>query len=207
MPAGFRHELLLRSQGFSVIIGVDEAGRGPLAGPVVAAAAVLTNTRFTNRIDDSKKLKAPARSAAFFELLQKTIFGIGIVGQEEIDRVNIYRASKQAMERAVIRVLAKLRSDGSPGDAARSCVLVDGNMPLDVPCDCVTLIGGDAKSKTVAAASIFAKVVRDAIMNLYDQEYPHYGFSKHKGYGTPQHRAALGEFGPSPVHRKSFHFK
>jgi ribonuclease HII len=211
MPAGFQHERVLRRQGFTVIIGVDEAGRGPLAGPVVAAAAVLTHARFKNRIDDSKKLTPQARSAAFFELLQKTIFGIGIVSQEEIDRVNIYRASKTAMERAVTVLLKKLPScdvrGSEPECRVRTCVLVDGNMSLDTPCPCVTLISGDAQSKSIAAASIVAKVVRDAIMNLYDEQYPRYGFSRHKGYGTLQHRTALGLFGPSPIHRKSFHFK
>lgn len=209
MSADFHHERMLRKRGFSVIIGVDEAGRGPLAGPVVAAAALLRHSRFTNRIDDSKKLTPRQRSAAFFELLQKSVFALGIIGQEEIDRINIYQASKAAMERAVRQLLKKTFRSG-PADQlaamhASTCVLVDGNMPLDTPCHCVTVIGGDAQSKSIAAASILAKVVRDAIMHLYDEVYPSYGFVRHKGYATQEHRRILRALGPSPIHRRSFH--
>ncbi len=186
-----------------MIIGVDEAGRGPLAGPVVAAAAVLDpETRFTHRVDDSKKLTPLQRSASFFELLPKIHFGLGIVPRQDIDRLNIRRATKTAMERAVASVRHKLRLTAS---ADRSvCVLVDGTMPLDTGYPCVTLIRADAQSKSVAAASIIAKVVRDSIMLLYHHQYPLYGFARHKGYATAEHRRVLASIGPSPIHRRSF---
>lgn len=209
MPTSFHHERLLQRRGFGVIIGVDEAGRGPLAGPVVAAAAVLDpDAGYQHRIDDSKKLTPLQRSASFFELLQKIHFGIGIVSQEDIDRMNIRQATKTAMERAVASVCVKLgltpAGGGCTGGRSELCVLVDGTMPLDTGYPCVTLVGGDAKSKSIAAASIIAKVVRDAIMQLYHRHYPLYGFSRHKGYATAEHRRVLSRIGPSPIHRRSF---
>ena len=187
------HERGLNSSGYRSIAGVDEAGRGPLAGPVVAAAVILKTFDFKERIDDSKKLSALKREKAYGEIMKKAIVGVGIVGEKTIDRINIYQATKKAMQAA----LSNLKS--SPG-----YVIVDGNMRLTTRCPLRCIPGGDAKSISIAAASIIAKVTRDRIMLKYDSVYPQYGFARHKGYGTKRHIAALKEHGPSPIHRNSF---
>jgi ribonuclease HII len=194
------YERKLKAKGFKLIIGVDEAGRGPLAGPVVAAAVALKTTRFKNRIDDSKKLTASAREKAFLEILKKSSFGIGIVNERVIDRVNIAVATRIAMEEAVSSLLKKI----SAGKRLRMHVIVDGNMPLDPGLPHTTIIKGDAKSKSIAAASILAKVTRDRIMDMYDRVFPQYGFRQHKGYATQSHRDSIKKFGPIMIHRKSF---
>ena len=194
------YERKLKAKGFKLIIGVDEAGRGPLAGPVVAAAVALKATRFKNRIDDSKKLTASAREKAFLEILKKSLFGIGIVNERVIDRLNIAVATRIAMEEAVSSLLDKV----SKRKYLRMHVIVDGNMPLDPGLPHTTIIKGDAKSKSIAAASILAKVTRDRIMDMYDRVFPRYGFRQHKGYGTQLHRNLLKKFGPTMIHRKSF---
>ncbi|MCX5705265.1 MAG: ribonuclease HII [Candidatus Omnitrophica bacterium] len=194
------YERKLKAKGFKLIIGVDEAGRGPLAGPVVAAAVALKTTRFKNRIDDSKKLTASAREKAFLEIIKKSSFGIGIVNERVIDRVNIAVATRIAMEEAVSSLLGK----ESKGKHLRIHVIVDGNMPLDASLPHTTIIKGDAKSKSIAAASILAKVTRDRIMDMYDRIFPQYGFRQHKGYGTQSHRDSIKKFGPTMIHRKSF---
>jgi ribonuclease HII len=186
--------------GKDLIIGVDEAGRGPLAGPVVAAAVILTTHSFRNRVDDSKKLTPIQRERAFLEIAENSLFGLGIVNEQVIDRVNIYQATRIAMEIAVQRLLARL-------DDPRSCriqAMVDGNMSPEIPVPCVQIIGGDARSQTIAAASILAKVTRDRIMEIYDRVFPQYGFSDHKGYSTDGHRKAIKTYGRSLIHRKSF---
>jgi ribonuclease HII len=195
------YERKLKKKGYSLIIGVDEAGRGPLAGPVVAAAVALKAPRFRNRIDDSKKLTAPARERAFREIILKSVFGIGIVDEKLIDRVNILVATQMAMQQAIASLIDKL----TPSKRRRIHVIVDGNVTLDIDLPYTKIIKGDSKSKSIASASILAKVTRDSIMDLYDGIYPQYGFIKHKGYPTQEHRAALKRWGPSLIHRKSFY--
>lgn len=195
------YERKLKKKGFDVIIGVDEAGRGPLAGPVVAAAVALNTYRFKNRIDDSKKLTSLAREKAFPEIIHKSVFGIGIVNEKIIDRVNILVATRMAMEQAITGLVNKL----SPAKVKRTHIIVDGNLTLDVALPYACIINGDSKSKSIACASILAKVTRDRIMKLYDRVYPEYGFIRHKGYPTKIHRAVLKRLGPSLIHRKSFY--
>lgn len=196
----FYYERKLKKKGFNLIIGVDEVGRGPLAGPVVAAAATLKTNRFKNRIDDSKKLTPKAREEAFPELVKKTVFGLGIVSEKIIDKLNIEVATRMAMEEAIGQLVKKLKS----AQTKRIHIIVDGNVKLNCGFPCLSIIKGDGKSKSIASASILAKVTRDKIMDLYDRIYPQYGFLKHKGYPTKKHRAALRKFGPSLIHRMSF---
>lgn len=188
-------ESQIREQGYEQIAGVDEAGRGPLAGPVVAAACILPDGYKLRGINDSKKLTDQKRYSLYQELIlhPNVILGIGIVEAGEIDRLNIHYASLEAMRRAVDR-LAK-RPD---------FLLVDGkHIPeISILADCV--VDGDLKSQAIAAASILAKVTRDHIMIGYDELYPDYGFKVHKGYGTKQHHEALEKIGPSPIHRRTF---
>ena len=194
------YETELKKKGFDFIIGVDEAGRGPLAGPVVAAAVVLDTYRFRNRIDDSKKLTPISREKAFLELIDKAAFGIGIIDEKTIDRVNILQATLLAMKAAIKFLLEK-----SACIETRRChVIVDGNCDLDIALPYTKIIKGDSKSKTIAAASILAKVTRDHIMLLYDRKYPQYNFVEHKGYPTRLHRDILKKLGPSLIHRKTF---
>jgi len=188
-----RHEKSLNSSGFSRIAGVDEAGRGPLAGPVVASAVIVTDIRFKERIDDSKKLTAKRRECAYREILKKSIVGVGIIDEKTIDKINIYQATKKAMQLAIANL-----------EIPPDYVIVDGNMKIATKCPLKCIIGGDAKSLSIAAASIVAKVTRDRIMVGYDKEYPQYGFAGHKGYGTKVHMEALKNHGPSPIHRRTF---
>jgi ribonuclease HII len=197
------YETDLKKKGFDFIIGVDEAGRGPLAGPVVAAAAVLNTYRFKNRIDDSKKLTALSREKAFLELIDKSVFGIGIIGEKIIDRVNILQATRLAMEQAINFLIDKL----SYIDSSRIHIIVDGNVKLNSSFPYTNIINGDAKSKSIACASILAKVTRDHIMRLYDRTYPQYKFIIHKGYPTKMHKEILKRLGPCLIHRKSFSAK
>ncbi|MDD5595019.1 MAG: ribonuclease HII [Candidatus Omnitrophica bacterium] len=197
----FYYERKFRSQGYETIIGVDEVGRGPLAGPVVAAAVVLKETHFYQRIDDSKKLKPLQREKAFKEIIEKSIFGVGVVNERIIDQVNILVATTKAMEEAVLALMRKLGSD-----QRKKCqILVDGTVKLNLGLEYTNIIRGDSKSISIASASIVAKVIRDHIMGLYDQLYPVYGFLQHKGYPTLGHRNALKKFGPSNIHRMSFY--
>jgi ribonuclease HII len=195
------YERKLKSRGFEVIIGIDEAGRGPLAGPVVAAAVWLKAGRFKNRIDDSKKLSPAQRESAFGEIVSKSVFGLGIVSEKTIDRLNILRATLLAMEKAAEQLMSKL----NPLKLSKAHILVDGkNIKLKLNLPVTNVIKGDTKSKSIAAASILAKVTRDRIMSAYDRMYPGYGFLKHKGYPTQDHRLALVKLGASLVHRRSF---
>lgn len=194
------YERKFKSKGYDLIIGVDEVGRGPLAGPVVAAAVILKTTRFKNRIDDSKKLTPKLRESAFPELIKKTIFGVGIVSEKVIDAVNIESATRIAMEQAISELMKKLK----PPSHKRIHILVDGNVKLNSKFPYINIIRGDSKSKSIASASILAKVIRDRIMVLYDKVYPQYGFLQHKGYPTYKHRAAIRQYGPSLIHRMSF---
>lgn len=199
MRCGFYYEKKFRKAGFEIIIGVDEAGRGPLAGPVVAAAVALKEDKFTSRIDDSKKLTHLQRDKAFPEIIKKSIFGLGIVDEKTIDRVNILQATILAMELALAELLNKLKKKN-----IKARILVDGNVRLYAKYPVTNIIKGDGKSKSIAAASILAKVYRDSLMSLYDRAYPGYGFLEHKGYPTLAHREALLRLGPSRIHRKSF---
>lgn len=186
----------VRQRGYGLIAGVDEVGRGPLAGPVVAAACILLVKRASFAgIDDSKKLSAEKRQH-FYELLtsdKQVIYGVGVASVEEIDLINIYQATIQAMLRAIAAL--SIQPD---------LLLVDGlKLPHpEIPCEKV--IGGDGRSLSIAAASNIAKVTRDKMMLNYHQEHPEYGFDSHKGYGTPQHLAAIQAHGPLPIHRMSF---
>jgi len=195
------YERLLKDRGSDLIIGVDEAGRGPLAGPVVAAAVALKSVDFENRIDDSKKLNFNIRQKAFEEIIRKSIFGISVVNEKIIDRINILQASRLAMQEAVVTLTKKIEGLS----LLNVHVIVDGNMSLKLDWPSTDIIKGDAKSKSIAAASILAKVTRDRIMQEYDSVYPEYGFARHKGYPTQEHREILNRIGPSVIHRKSFH--
>jgi ribonuclease HII len=176
------------------VAGVDEAGRGPLAGPVVAGAVILKRTSFKEYIDDSKKLTALQRARAYKEILRKGIVSVGVVGEKTIDSINILRATRKAMEIAIANLQI-------PPDY----VIVDGNVKLKTACPVECIIKGDTKSLSIAAASIIAKVTRDTMMERFHAFYPQYGFARHKGYPTKGHKAALKAHGPSPVHRRSFH--
>lgn len=187
------HEKRARKKGFKFIVGIDEAGRGPLAGPVVAAAVILGKRFFNEEINDSKKLSEIKRKKAFSEILKSCLVAVGIVENTEIDKINILNATRFAMEQAV-------RGLGVKPD----CLLIDGKIELNLPCHKKCIVKGDSKSLSIAAASIVAKVVRDSIMLLYHKTYPQYDFRYHKGYGTRRHFLALRNFGPCPIHRKSF---
>jgi ribonuclease HII len=194
------YERKFKKKGYNLIIGVDEAGRGPLAGPVVAAATLLKTFRFKNRIDDSKKLTPFLRERAYREIVRKSIFGIGIVGEKVIDRINILEATRMAMNQAVASLIKQLK----PLKYNQAHIIVDGKITLNSALPCTGIIRGDAKSKSIACASILAKVTRDRIMKSYDKIYPEYGFIRHKGYPTQEHRAVLKRIGPSLIHRRSF---
>ncbi|MBU1091105.1 MAG: ribonuclease HII [Candidatus Omnitrophica bacterium] len=195
------YERELRRKGYNLVIGVDEAGRGPLAGPVVAAAVVLNLRRsFENRIDDSKKLSSRLREKAFWEITGNCAFGVGIVSEKLIDRLNILEATRIAMEEAINSLLIKINSVKTK----KIHVIVDGDMTLEIDYPYTAIIKGDAKSKSIASASIVAKVIRDRMMDLYDRIYPQYEFVKHKGYPTQKHRKILKKIGPSTIHRKTF---
>ncbi len=195
MKCSFRHERALYAQGRTCVAGIDEAGRGPLAGPVVAAAVVLPR-KFSHKIlTDSKKLSAKVRESIHAELISHPVirFAVGIVCVEEIDRLNILRATHEAMRRAVA-ALAELPDH----------VLIDGLPVRPFPIPQSALVSGDALSFSIAAASVIAKVTRDRLMIEYDEKFPHYAFAQHKGYGTRLHLERLRDHGPCDIHRRSF---
>jgi ribonuclease HII len=180
--------------GFSVIAGVDEAGRGPLAGPVVSAAVVLPRPVDIQGINDSKKLSPRKRSVLYKQIYDCAIaVGIGIVGPERIDRINILQASLLSMLMSVECL-----------DPQPDCLLIDGLYKIQSPLPQYPITKGDRRSISIAAASIVAKVTRDRLMSSYDTIYPQYGFLKHKGYPTKMHKTAIKTFGSTPIHRKSF---
>ena len=177
------------------ICGIDEAGRGPLAGPVAAAAVILPRDCRILRLNDSKKLSESCREELFLEIKEKAVsFGIGIVSPGVIDEINILQATYEAMRQAVSKLSV------CPDVYLNDAVIIPGIREEQQE----KIIKGDAKSVSIAAASILAKVTRDHMMMEYDRLYPEYGFAKHKGYGTAAHRTALLEFGPCPIHRRSF---
>ena len=175
------------------IAGVDEAGCAPLAGPVVAGAVILDRDRFPRGIDDSKNLPADKREAIYARLIKVAAWGVGIATVEEIDRLNIFWARMLAMQRAVDAL-----------GIEPAMVLVDGNRCPRWDRPSIAIVDGDAKCRSIAAASIVAKVTRDRIMVEHAREHPGYGWETNKGYGTPEHQRALAELGPTPLHRRSF---
>jgi len=184
----------LKSSGVSSLCGVDEAGRGPLAGPVCSAAVILPHGIEINGLNDSKKLTEKKREELYQIIIDVALsYGIAFAEVQEIEERNILAATHLAMNRAI----AQLKN-------APELALIDGNQTKGIGVNCLAVVGGDAKCASIAAASILAKVTRDRLMLEYDDIYPQYGFSKHKGYGTLEHYAALREFGPCPIHRRSF---
>ena len=192
-PPSFRRERALLKRGIWPVAGCDEAGRGPLAGPVVAAAVVLDPRRIPRGIDDSKRLTPLRREALFEEICNTAAFAVAFASPARIDRDNILRASLWALQRAVMALPDRPRH-----------VFVDGRDRLDIDCDCDAVIGGDGLVLSIAAASIIAKVARDRLMCQLAQDCPGYGFEVHKGYAVPVHLEALGRLGPSVHHRRFF---
>lgn len=190
----FDYEQAARERGFMAVCGVDEAGRGPLAGPVVAAAVILPENCTLQGLNDSKKLSEKKREALYDAICQAaSSYAIAMVDHTVIDQINILQATYQAMQQAI-----------SGLSIAADYALIDGNRApkLDIACECV--VGGDAKSASIAAASILAKVTRDRYMMEMDTQYPAYAFGKHKGYGTKAHYEAILKYGSCPIHRKTF---
>jgi len=183
-------------KGYKAIAGIDEAGRGPLAGPVVAAICILDPDKPVYGLDDSKKLSEKKREALFPVIKENALaYAVVAVDAGTIDEINILEATKKAMRQCVSEISACIDPD---------ILLIDAVKLEGVSQDVVPIIKGDAKSNSIAAASILAKVTRDHMMEEYDREYPGYGFAKHKGYGTKDHYAAIRELGMSPIHRRSF---
>ncbi len=193
----FFYERQLSKQGFSVIAGVDEAGRGPLAGPVVAGCVHLSFDCDFSSYKDSKKLTSRKREQAFTLLYNSdAVVGVGIATVAEIEQINILQASLLAMKRAVTDCCRnKIRID---------FLLVDGKFAIPMDIAQQPLVQGESKSSSIAAASIVAKVTRDRLMATYHEKYPQYNFIQHQGYPTKAHRQAITEYGPSPIHRKTF---
>jgi ribonuclease HII len=189
----FAHEARLRARGFELVAGVDEVGRGPLAGPVVVAAVILDPDHLPDGLNDSKKLTASVRERLFTEIMRHAHVAIASIPAARIDAINIRQATFEAMAGAVNGLA--VRADFA---------LIDGRDVPSLPCLAEALIGGDRRSLSIAAASIIAKVTRDRMMTLLAQTYPDYGFEKHMGYGTAKHLEALALHGPTPLHRMSF---
>ena len=188
------YENQAREQGIVLVAGMDEAGRGPLAGPVVAAAVILDPENPVYGVDDSKKLSPKKRAALKAEIEEKAIsVGVGIVDVETIDSINILEATKLAMKKAVAAL-----------DPQPQQLLIDAVQLKDLPIPQQPISKGDALSVSIAAASIIAKETRDEMLKAYDELYPEYGFASHKGYGTKQHMDAIRTYGPLPIHRKTF---
>ncbi len=190
----FDYELTLINEGYARVCGVDEAGRGPLAGPVVAAACILPTDCVIEGLNDSKKLSEIKREKLFDQIRTCAVsYSIASASNEEIDRLNILNATMLAMARAIEGLTI-------PADFA----IVDGNCVRNFPIPAMTIVKGDAKSPSIAAASILAKVTRDRYCLEMDAQYPEYNFKKHKGYPTKEHRELLQKYGPCPLHRQSF---
>ncbi len=187
-------ERALHREGAALVCGADEAGRGPLAGPVCAAAVILPEGIELPGLNDSKKLTEKKREALFPLIEEKAVsYGIAFATVEEIEEMNILRAALLAMDRAIAQL-----------DPAPELALIDGNTVKGISVPARAVVGGDAKCACIAAASVLAKVTRDRLMKELAERYPQYGFEKHKGYGTRDHYAALEKYGPSPAHRPSF---
>ncbi len=190
----FSLEEAVMNEGYRIVCGIDEAGRGPLSGPVVAAACVLSPNTDIPGLNDSKKL-SPKKRDQLYDLIKEHAldYGIGYASPAEIDEINILNATMLAMRRAIANMT-------TPPDFA----LVDGNCTRDFPIPAKAIVKGDALSCSISAASILAKVTRDRLCLEDEKNYPQYGFAKHKGYGTAAHIAALREYGPTPIHRRTF---
>lgn len=182
-----------KTNGYETIAGLDEAGRGPIAGPVVAAAVILDQKNIPTDIDDSKKLSNTQRKKLYFEIIKSSNVGIGIADVECIDSINILNATKKAMN------LASTMLNKEP-----DMLLIDGNFTINNKIENVPIIGGDRKSLSIAAASIIAKYIRDEIMKKFEYIYPSFSFSKHKGYPTSLHLSEIEKFGIIELHRKTF---
>ena len=181
-----------RAYGVTRLAGIDEAGRGPLAGPVVVACCIMPLDEMVDKINDSKKVSEKNREKLFEIIKEHANYSVSIVGADVIDRINILQATKQAMRDCLDKIAPK-----------PELTLIDA-VKLDVPYEIQSIIKGDATSYNIAAASILAKVTRDRLMRELDEKYPMYGFAKNKGYGTAEHIAALKKYGPCPEHRRTF---
>ena len=202
-----KYENQSRQQGFRLVVGIDEAGRGPLAGPVVAAAVALKEFEFDAAVRDSKKLSAAQRETAFHEIQNKAYVGIGMVGEAAIDSLNILEATFVAMTNAVWDMVGRLPQETrADKDWKRQIqLLVDGNrFRTDLPFAFQTIVDGDVHSLSISCASIIAKVTRDRILNTYHHILPQYGFKQHKGYPTREHKLAIEKYGLSFIHRRTF---
>lgn len=187
-------ENMLYNKGYKYICGVDEAGRGPLCGPVVAAAVILKKGDIIEGVNDSKKLSEKKREKLYEDIMTQAIsVGIGISDVDVIEEINILNATKKAMCEAISNL-----------DINPDYVLIDGNQGINISIPYDTVVKGDSKSESIAAASIIAKVTRDRLLREYDKQYPEYGFAKHKGYGTKAHIEAIQKYGLLPIHRQSF---
>ncbi len=192
--ASYRFEARAWRNGIGHVAGVDEAGRGPLAGPVVAAAVIIDPARRIRGVNDSKVLSPEQREDLYAVIAERAVsVGVGIVDHETIDRINILRATQAAMLQALARL-----------SVGPELVITDFVRLGSLDCPQENLVDGDARCASVAAASIVAKVTRDRLMREFDAQYPDYGFARHKGYGTPEHLAALDRRGPCPIHRRTF---
>ena len=190
----WHYEIKARDKGYQCVAGVDEAGRGPLAGPVVAAAVILPLSASLQGLDDSKKLSEKKREELFPKIQTEAIaYGVAIVNRQVIDDINILQATRLAMKQAVEKL-------GSVPDL----LLIDGNQKIESSLDQWAIVKGDAKSFSIAAASVLAKVTRDHLMEENHRKYPQYEFAQHKGYGTKQHRELIAQHGPCPIHRRTF---
>ncbi len=193
MPS-YEYENALSEKGYAVVAGTDEAGRGPLAGPVYAAAVILPEGLYIEGLNDSKKISEKKREKLFDIICENAIsYAVASASVEEIDSLNILNAAQLAMRRAVAML-----------DPKADAVIVDGNIARDFDIPAFTLVKGDSISMSVAAASILAKVSRDRVCAELDREFPEYGFARHKGYGTKEHMELLRKYGPASVHRKTF---
>lgn len=199
-----KEETKLWKKGYRLIAGLDEVGRGPLAGPVVAAAVVIIqptiNKELFHLINDSKKLTIRQREIAFLELKKENqiVFGIGKVSEKIIDKINIFNATKRAMELAVVSLSKKIGKQPN-------FLIIDGKHGINLKIEQKPIIKADEKIFSCSAASIIAKVTRDRLMDRMHKKYPQYGFDKHKGYGTEAHYKALKAYGPCQIHRQSFY--
>jgi len=197
------YEKKLGKEGFDFIVGIDEAGRGPLAGPVVAAAVFLKKRKFSCRIDDCKQLSPIQRQEAYMQIIANSFYSVGVVNNRIIDHSGISQATSLAMQKAARGVVSQMLIF----QKGNLHILVDGNSSIDIGYPSTAIIRGDEKSLSIASASIIAKVVRDTIMEFYDRLFPQYHFSCHKGYPTREHIQALKKFGPCPIHRLSFKYE
>lgn len=194
VAALYKYEDAAAAEGFMYVAGVDEAGRGPLAGPVSVAAVILPRDLYLPKLNDSKKISAKIREELFEEIQAKAIaIGSALIDAKTIDRINIYQATINGMYESIFSLSPR------PQKVLIDAVKLDR---LSIPSE--SIIKGDAESASIAAASIVAKVTRDRLMDAYDRQYPEYGFARHKGYGTAEHLAALKKYGPCPIHRLSF---